>query len=175
MAPGVPITSVKGLLGQFSGGFGKIKFYLNYAGFFGSEGGANPSELKSLNQIDLVVLGTVSDKFNIGFNGTLQSRTPTDGNGESGSWKGLAGYFNFDPTAKVGLTLRSEYIMDGDMVYFGTESIFANTLSLNWKLGPLTIIPELRYETADSEFYLDKDATPTKSTFSALAAVVFKF
>lgn len=171
-----PNTSVKTLLGQFSTSFAdsKWKVYLNYVGFFGSENGHNPSELKSLNQIDLVVTGTISDKFNIGFNGTLQSRTPIDG-GESGSWKGLAGYFNFDPSAKVGLTLRSEYIMDGDMVYFPTESIFANTLSLNYKVGPLTLIPEVRYETADSEFYLDKDAEPTKSTFSALLAAVFKF
>ena len=176
--PAVPVTSVKGLIGQFSGSFldSKLKFYLNYAGFFGSKSGNNALGLKSLNQVDLVLLGTISDKFNIGYNGTLQSRTPTAGDG--GSWIGNALYLNFDPSSAIGLTLRSEYIMDDDGVLFTTaptENIFANTLSLNWKVGPLTIIPELRYETAEAEIFVKKNEETTKSTFSALLAAVIKF
>jgi hypothetical protein len=170
-------TGVKGLLGQFSGAVpsGNFKWYLNYAGFFGSETGNNPSGLESLSQIDLVLLGTISSKFNIGYNGTIQSRKPTAGNGDKGSWIGNALYLNFDPTEKVGLTLRSEYISDNDLIYFGTESIFANTLSLNWKLGPLTIVPEFRFESAKDEFFADKDGDPTKTTATALVAALFKF
>jgi hypothetical protein len=169
-------TGVKGLIGQFSGGIpsGAFKWYLNYSGFFGSETGNNPSGLKSLNQIDLVLLGTLSSKFNIGYNGTIQSRKPTTGDG--GSWIGNALYLNFDPSAKVGLTLRSEYIMDNDQVFFPTDNIFANTFSLNWKIGPLTIIPEFRFETSDEDdFFLDKDGDPSGSTASVLLAAVFKF
>lgn len=171
-------TGVKTLLGQLSGSLldSKLKLYLNYVGFFGSEEGQNPSGLKSLNQIDLVALATISDKFNLGFNATLQSRSQVEGSlADDGSWKGAAVYLNFDPTAAVGLTLRSEYISDSKMVYFGTESIFANTLSLNWKVGPLTIIPELRYETADSEIFNKKDGDAIKSSFTGLLAAVFKF
>jgi len=69
-------TGVKTLLAQFSGGSanGKFKGYLNYAGFFGSNLGTNPLALKSLNQLDLVLTDAISDKFNIGFNATLQNR-----------------------------------------------------------------------------------------------------
>lgn len=169
-------TNVRSLIAQVSGASksGKVKAYLNYTGFFGSKAGLNPSELESLNQVDLVVTGVVTDKFNIGFNGTVQSRNATVG-GTDGSWWGSALYLNFDPTAAVGVTLRSEYIGDKKLVYYGTKNIFANTLSLNYKVGPLTLIPELRFESADSEIYGDKDGLGTKSTFTALLAAVYKF
>jgi Putative beta-barrel porin-2, OmpL-like. bbp2 len=168
-------TGVKNLIAQFSGGSksGKLKFYLNYSGFAGSDKGANPSGLKALNQLDLVVLGTINSKFNIGYNGTVQGRKPVSGS--SGSWIGNAIYLNFDPTAKVGLTLRSELISDSKTIYYGTKSIFANTISLNCKVGPLTIIPELRFESAQSNFYLKNNGTGTKSTASGLLAAVYKF
>ncbi|MCY7293337.1 MAG: porin, partial [Ferruginibacter sp.] len=60
-------------------------------------------------------------------------------------------------------------------IYFSTKSIFANTLSINYKVGPLTIIPELRFESADSDFYLKKEGSGTKSTASALIAILYKF
>jgi Putative beta-barrel porin-2, OmpL-like. bbp2 len=168
-------TEVKNFIAQISGTTknGKLKAYLNYSGFGGSKSGNNPSGLKSLNQIDLVVMGTISSKFNIGYNGTVQSRKRVDGS--SGSWIGNALYLNVDPTDKIGLTLRSEYISDDKTIYYGTKGIFANTLSLNAKVGPLTIIPELRVENAQSDFYLKSDDTPSKSTVSALVAVVYKF
>jgi hypothetical protein len=171
-------TGVKGLIGQFSGAVpsGNFKWYLNYAGFFGSKTGDNPSTLKSLNQVDLVLLGTVSTKFNIGYNGTLQSRTPVEGSGDpKGAWIGNAVYLNFDPTDKVGLTLRSEFISDDNKKVLFQTNIFANTLSLDLKMGPLTIIPELRYESAKAKFFADSDGDPSKNTFSALVAAVFKF
>jgi hypothetical protein len=43
------------------------------------------------------------------------------------------------------------------------------------KMGPLTIIPELRYESAKAKFFADSDGDPSKNTFSALVAAVFKF
>lgn len=168
-------TSVKNLIAQISGATtnGKLKAYLNYSGFGGSDKGLNPSGLKALNQYDLVVLGTISSKFNIGYNGTIQSRKPITGS--DGSWVGNALYLNFDPSATIGLTLRSEYISDKDMVYYATKNIFANTLSLNAKVGPLTIVPELRFESADSEIFLKESGAGSKTTASALLAVVYKF
>jgi hypothetical protein len=171
-------NSVKTALAQVSGSFAdsKLKFFLNYVGFGGSSDGVNPSGLKSLNQIDLVLLGTISEKFNIGYNGTVQSRKQIDGSSTpDGAWWGSALYFNYDPSEKIGLTLRSEYIGDKKGVYFGTENIFANTLSLNYRVGPLTIIPELRFESAKDEIYADKDLAGTKSTVSALLAAVLTF
>lgn len=168
-------TAIKNVIAQFSGGSknGKIKFYLNYCGFSGSGNGVNPSGLKSLNQVDAVILGTISSKFNIGYNGTVQSRNPVSGS--AGSWIGNALYFNIDPTTKIGITLRSEMIVDSKTIYFATKNIFANTISLNAKIGPLTIVPELRFENAQSNFYLKSNGSGTKSTASGLLAVLYKF
>ncbi len=168
-------TSVKNLIAQISGSTknGKLKVFLNYSGFAGSDSGKNPSALKSLHQIDVVVNAIVNTKFGIGYNGTVQNRKPTLAS--RGGWVGNALYLNYDPSSTIGLTLRSEYIGDNKTIYFTTKSIFANTLSLNYKVGPLTIIPELRFENANSEFYLKKDGSGTKSTASALVAAVYKF
>ena len=167
-------NNVKSILAQVSGGTnnGKLKAYLNYVGSFGSKALAIPGNLESLHQIDLVVNGAISSKFGIGFNGTVQSRKTSTA---TGSWWGSALYFNYDPTAKVGLTLRSEYIGDSKVVYFNTKNIFANTLSLNYKVGPLTILPELRYETAEAAIYAKGNGGAIKSTFTGLLAVLYKF
>ena len=173
-------NNVKSLLGQVSGGSsnGKFKAYLNYVGSFGSSAEAIPGipnrPLKSLSQLDLVINSTVTSKFGIGFNATVQSRT-TNLDATSGSWWGSAVYLNFDPTPTTGITLRSEYIGDSKTIYFPTKNIFANTLSVNFKVGPLTIIPELRVETSKSAIYFKKDGTGVKSTATALVAVVYKF
>ena len=171
-------TSTKTLIAQFSGGTknGKLKFYLNYCGFGGAPNGDNPGTLKSFSQIDACIYGIISSKFNIGYNGTVQSRKQISGSTTAdGSWVGNALYLNFDPTSIIGITLRSEYISDDKTIYFPTKNIFANTLSLNTKVGPLTIIPELRFETAQSNIYLKNDGAGTKSTFTALLAAVYKF
>lgn len=169
-------NNVKSLLAQVSGGSsdGKFKAYLNYVGSYGSNAQAIPGSLKSLSQIDLVINSTITSKFGIGFNATVQDRK-TKLASTSGSWWGSALYFNFDPTPSTGITLRSEYIGDSKAIYFSTKNIFANTLSVNCKVGPLTIIPELRVETSQSTIYKKKDGTDVKSTATALVAVVYKF
>lgn len=172
-------NNVKSLLAQVSGSSsnGKIKAFLNYVGSFGSKSlsiSGVPYALKSLSQLDLVVNSTLTSTFGIGFNATVQSRK-TNLDATSGSWWGSAVYLNFDPTPTTGITLRSEYIGDSKTIYFPTKNIFANTLSVNYKVGPLTIIPELRVETSKSAIYFKKDGTVVKSTASALVAVVYKF
>src|SRR6185295_8043441 len=133
----------KYFIGQFSAATknGKLKGYLNYVG--GKDLGSN-----STNQIDLVVLGTISDKFNVGYNGTIQTFKPKGGDGDS--WWGSALYLNYDPCSKFGLTARGEYFDDKNAVSaggFGT-SIFDFTLSGNIRLDNLTIIPEFRVDGA---------------------------
>ncbi len=172
-------NNVKSLLAQVSGGSsnGKFKAYLNYVGSYGSKSesiSGVPVNLKSLSQIDLVINSTITSKFGIGFNATSQSRK-TKMPSTSGSWWGTALYFNFDPTPATGITLRSEYIGDSKTIYFATKNIFANTLSINCKVGPLTIIPELRVETSQSAIYFKKNGTGVKSTATALVAAVYKF
>ncbi|MBC7872707.1 MAG: porin [Ferruginibacter sp.] len=154
----------------------KIKFYLNYVG------GQNPDTSKT-NQFDAVITAKFSDKFNIGFNGTVNSTQLWDGakNLESKAWWGSALYLNFDPQSWFGLTLRGELFSDKHQ--FKTLSlfsegcnIFATTLSANFKTGGFIFIPEFRLDNANKEvLFINKSGAFTNSSASLLFAVVYAF
>lgn len=168
-------TAVKTLLGQFSGSAleSKLKFYLNYVGFFGSSEGSNPASLESLNQADLVVTATVSSKFSIGYNGTIQSRKPINSN--ANNWWASALYLNYDPCLLYGATLRSEYFDDGDGALGINNKILALTLSNNFRIGNLIIMPELRYEKASENMFEKHNGDPAKNTLTGLVAAIYHF
>lgn len=168
--------SRKFLIGQYSYGGEKVKLYLNYQGgtFYGED-----DDDSKIHQGDVVLTAALSDKFSLGYNGTVQSVSGRNGNGkfdDGETWWGSALYLNADPTSTFGLTLRGEYFSNenGASAAPGTN-IFATTLSANFKVGALTIIPELRHESAKDEIYVKRDESLTKSTFTGLMAVVYKF
>ncbi len=151
----------------------KIKLYLNYVG------GENLDTSK-VNQYDLVLTAGVTSKFDIGFNASLNSSKAWDGtakqNLDSKKWWGAAAYLNVAPADNFGLTLRSEVFNDKENVKGFNSNIFANTLSANFKVDGLTIIPELRIENAGQPIYFDKDGLQNKkSTASFLIAAVYGF
>ncbi len=163
-----PDGSKSALLLQFSQAISDdTKLYVNFVG------GKRPSDNASVNQFDVVFTNKFTDKFNIGINGTLNN---TGGK----SWSGLATYLNLDPTAKLGLTLRTELFNDKNQLSaLGSApvgaSIFANTLSANIKLGPITIIPEIRIESAGAKVYTNKSGSAQSGSGSFLVAAVYKF
>ncbi|MBS1915196.1 MAG: porin [Bacteroidetes bacterium] len=186
-------ASTKVFIAQFSTGTkdGKLKAFLNYQGY----GGVNADTViapgytlfKSLNQFDLVVNATVSSKFGIGLNGTLQT-VKSSILDKTATWGGVAAYLNFDPTSKFGLTLRGEYFMDKDGVKVNPVDLYSNpnqtaglnvfdlTLSALFHVGSnLTIIPELRIDNGSKDFFYKSDGTTTKSTVSGLLAAVYHF
>ncbi len=147
------------------------KFYLNYIG-------GKLTEQTNLQQIDAVLLGTITDKFSVGYNGTVQSQKAKDSLGkyqDADSWWGSAIYLNLDPSPKFGLTLRTELFNDKKNVLGFEGNIFATTLSANLKAGPLTFIPEFRLENANREMYFKDDGTGSKSTATVLLAAVYQF
>jgi hypothetical protein len=166
--------SRKWLIAQYSlAATDKIKLYLNYQG-----GNLQNLDKTRLRQIDLTATVGLSDKFSIGYNGTIQRQTPQDGNGDyedGNSWWGSALYLNLDPTSNFGLTLRGEYLDNEDEVLGLPTSLFETTLSANFRIGGLTIIPELRLDNAKEEAFTKRDGTTQKSTVSGLVAAVYKF
>jgi hypothetical protein len=174
--------SRKWLIAQYSlAASDKVKFYLNYQG-----GNTEDLTKTRLRQFDLVATAGISDKFNIGYNGTVQRRIGMGTNGkyeDGNSWWGSALYLNFDPTSTFGLTLRGEYFDDkkGVLKDSNDDPIFASsffvpTLSANIKVGGLTLIPELRLDnSSDTEPFVKRDGSTTKSTLSGLFAAVYKF
>ena len=171
-------TSTKSIIAQISGKSKneKIKYFINYTGFGGSVNGANPTGLKSLHQIDVIVNATLNKKTSFGYNGTIQQRNGIKNSLiKDGSWIGNALYVSYDINDKLGIHFREELIIDSKNIYFNAKNISASTISLNYKIGPLNIIPEIRIEAANNNFYTDKSGNGTKSTGSALLAVVYTF
>lgn len=164
--------SRKFLIGQYSfAPVDALKFYINYQG-------GNADDQTKLRQFDAVILGTITDKFSIGYNGTVQSRKSKDDTGkygEANSWWGSAAYINFDPISSLGFTLRTEYFSDKKDVLGFNSSIFTPTLSANIRVGGLTLIPEFRYEKASQDIYVKSKGASTNSTASVLFAAVYSF
>ncbi len=174
-ASGMP----KMIIGQYSTGTGddKLNLYLNFQG-------GKYDEVSRLYQGDVTASYAVTDKFSLGLNGTYQSRSAKDVDdkwSDGMGWYSAALYANVDPVNWFGFTLRGEYFNDDDGVLgFGTN-IIVPTLSFNFKVDNLTIIPEFRFESAGAELYYEKGADPTvdlptkKSTGSFILAAHYRF
>lgn len=166
----------KAFLAQYSVGItDNVKAYLNYVS------SQAPDSSKS-SQFDLVLTGKVSDKFNIGFNGTVnnmkfrESNKYTDGQ----SWWGSALYLNVDPSTAFGLSLRGEYFSDKNGLKMfsgqpGGGSIFATTLSGNFRVHSFTIIPEFRVDAANKSIFENKNGDLKSNAASFLIAAVYAF
>ncbi|MFN5475256.1 MAG: outer membrane beta-barrel protein [Sphingobacteriales bacterium] len=174
-----PPGAKKFILAQYSlAATDKIKLYLNYVG------GQTADSIK-VRQLDMVATATLTDKFSVGFNGTVQSKKTVTQDALAAkedfkNWWGTAAYLNFDPSSTVGFTFRSEIHNDknqlgGMSIAPMGASVWANTLSANFKAGPLTFIPEIRFESASKEIFADKDGAALKSNTSALIAAIYKF
>ncbi|RYY52364.1 MAG: porin [Chitinophagaceae bacterium] len=165
----------KFFLAQYSVAFEKVSAYVNFVA------GQAPDSSKSA-QIDAVVTAKVSDMFSVGFNGTYASVKSWDGakNLDGEGWYGAALYLNLDPKPWFGLTLRGEYFNDDNQlkVYSGAStggSIFATTLSAQFKKGGFTFIPEVRFDNGSENIFIDKNGAGTKSMGNFLVAAVYSF
>jgi len=167
--------SKKMILGQVSasGADGKLKVYLNY------QGGKDTANT-AINQVDLVVVGTLSDKFSVGYNGTMQAVKPS-GKSSGDSWWGSAVYLNVDPSKVFGVTLRGEYFDDKKAVTSfsaaagGGTSVLAATLSGNIRIDNLTIIPEFRLDNSKDAIFMKNSGEGVKSTGSFILAATWHF
>jgi len=169
----------KTLLGQVSHVGSSYSVFLNYVGYFGAKNSMPTAS--SLNQVGLTASATLSDKFSIGYDGTVQF-LKDEILEDTKNWWGSALYLNLNASKKLGLTLRGEYF--GDEKYGIKVSdangegvnVFAATLSANYKVGNFILIPELRLDNASSDLlYANKDGDPTKSTSTFLLAAIFSF
>lgn len=166
----------KALIAQYSyAATDNVKIYLNYVG------GKAPDSA-NVGQFDAVLTAKVNDKFSLGFNGTVTNTKLWDGakNVSSKSWGGAAVYLNLDPKPWFGLTLRSEYFSDKKQLkVYSTASeggtVFANTLSANFKVNSFIIIPELRIDNASKKIFQDKNGVAKSGFTSFVLAAVYSF
>lgn len=167
-------STTKTLLAQFSTGTkdDKLKGYLNYVGYFGASN-TQPTSA-NLNQVDLVLMGTISPKFSVVYNGTVQMVSDRKTN-EKKKWWGSAVYLNYDPTPAFGISWRNEYFSDEKYALKAGADIYASTLSANFKVDNFKFIPEIRIDKGSKEIFSKSDGSLTKGTASALFAVVYSF
>ena len=118
-------------------------------------------------QVDYTGGFDLTNSFYLGINSTYND---TDGSG----FYGVALYPQYAFSESFALGLRGEY--------FNTfanasddENVIAVTLSGNYSIGGLKIIPELRFDNWSQDYYLNSDSEPTSSLASFLVAAVFAF
>jgi hypothetical protein len=148
----------KMLIAQFSTSSkdDQLKAFLNY------QGG------KDKSQFDLVLNGLLSSQVGINYDGTIAN---IGGN----NWTSNAVYVNYDPSAKFGFTLRSEYFNDTKNAVGVGTSIFQNTLSANIHFSKLTLIPEIRFDNAKDKIFFNSNNNLNQYAGNFLIAAVYKF
>lgn len=160
---------------------------LGYVGVSGSayfnitSGSTNPVSDKNMTQFDFVGSKKLSDTFSLGFNGTYARVTDDFDSNLNGEWFSVIGYANYAIKDTLSLAYRIEYFDDEDAlstsssIRGGVGSIIGNTLSLNYKVGNLTIIPEIRYDSSSKNIFFDNDVVPTGSNAYVLLATTYTF
>jgi hypothetical protein len=143
-------------------------------------------------QIDLTTGWNVGESFYLGFNGSLQQRgvnkivTATGVEDVTGadpsSFMGVAIYPKATLSDAFSLGLRAEYfsVKNSHITPFGLDadgdgSVIAATLSGNYKVGGLTIIPEVRIDKTSEDSYTNKDGDAKDLMPSLTLAAVYKF
>ncbi|KAB1154978.1 outer membrane beta-barrel protein [Flavobacterium luteum] len=142
-----------------------------------TSGSMNPISTTNATQIDVVASKKINDKFSLGFNGTYRMLTDDVDSKLDANWYSLVGYASYAPKANLSLAYRLEYF-NRDKVLTETPdgiSILANTLSLNYKVGNLTIIPEVRLDSASENQFKDSDGLDSKSNAYILLGTTYSF
>jgi hypothetical protein len=170
----------KYVIGQYSTASSNDKFkaYFNFLA-------GKPNDSTKNSQFDVVLTAALSSTFSIGLNGSVANFKAREADGKYGSndsWYGTALYLNADPKPWLGITLRTEYFNDKKQLNVFNPSIspkggnvFANTLSANFKIDNLTIIPEFRMDNASEEIFVKSNGTATKTAGNFLVAAIYKF
>jgi len=137
-------------------------------------GHAAPGSSGTGTIVDLTTSYQITDAFKLGLNGANYQISD-----EEGGYHGGALYAQYAFTDAVSLGIRGEYFKNKDTkeddITTAGSSIKAVTLSGNIKAGPLTLIPEVRFDKGSSEMFMKKnlDATKNASQFSIAAVYAF--
>ncbi len=125
--------------------------------------------------IDLTTSYQITDAFKVGLNAADFSATGTDAGGYSGG----ALYLQYGFSDAFALGARGEYFQTKDIGsgagLIEGDSVLGLTLSANVKAGPLTFIPEFRFDNNSEEVFFNSSLNPTKSASQFSLALVYAF
>lgn len=148
----------------------KVRLALNYQG-------GKSSDSAKLYQGDVVLNYSISQKWSLGYNGSVQWRQKKESGkwDASKSWYGNALYINSNPNSWLAFCLRTELFNDKKNVLGFDDSVFETTFSTNFIIDDLTIIPEIRFENAGRNIYAKQNGDGINTTGNFLLAVVYHF
>ena len=132
----------------------------------------------SRQQIDLVASKKLTDKFTLGFNGTYATVAVDLPGVDATNWMSGIVYAQYATSAASTLAYRFEYFSDRTTgIIVPENNIVANTLSMNFKEGKFTFIPEIRFDMSTQEiFKKNKNLFDTSKTAgSILFATTYSF
>jgi hypothetical protein len=139
---------------------------------------------ESGTEVDLTTTFQVSDDLMLGVNAASYSTiTEMDVDGQTvtdtSSFAGGALYINYSLSDDFALGVRGEQFFanasSGILSSDEDASVTAVTLSANIGSGALKLIPEVRFESASTNIFLDANGAGTSSAFQALIAAVYAF
>ncbi|SDP55140.1 Putative beta-barrel porin-2, OmpL-like. bbp2 [Mucilaginibacter sp. OK268] len=120
-------------------------------------------------EFDLTTAYQITDAFKLGLNGATFS-APHDG----GGFEGVALYPQLAVSKAVSFGLRGEYFK----VKKDGGDVKAITVTSNIKAGPLTLIPELRFDNKSDKFYapfVNSNGISTNKASQFVLAAVYAF
>ena len=129
-------------------------------------------------QVDLTTGFDITDSFYLGLNATYFEDRDSDA-----SFYGVAIYPQLQISDPFAWGFRAEYFAEGDggvgaiggYDADGDANAFEFTLTGNYAIGDLMIIPEFRIDTTSEDTFLNNDLESTGSLASFLVAAVYKF
>ena len=119
-------------------------------------------------QVDLTTGWDLTETVYIGLNATSASN----------NFLGTAGYFQVAVTEHAAFGIRGEYFSDKGLGLLNTgDSVFDITLSGNFQMGNLKLIPEIRLDSFsnDSYVHINSEGDASRSLSSFLLAAVYSF
>jgi hypothetical protein len=119
---------------------------------------------------DLTTAYQITDAFKLGLNGA--TFTPAHG---GGGYDGVALYPQLAVSKAVTFGLRGEYFEAKAIGTNPKTHVTSVTATANIKAGPLTFIPEIRFDNGKDQIFTDSDGAPTKSASQFVLAAVYAF
>ncbi|MFY0628333.1 MAG: porin [Reichenbachiella sp.] len=145
--------------------------------------------LDELFQVDLTAGFDLSDAFYLGLNATYQitqvddSVDPAFADADGPGFYGAAAYLQYSISDAFALGTRVEYfseqgqygaigpVFDAD----GKANVIDITLTGQYKVGDLTVIPEIRFDAASEDQFTDADGEASSGLASFVLAAVYTF
>lgn len=167
-------------IGSYSFGaqLGYKGVYLNL--LYGDQDGEDGTG--ALFQADITAGFDLTDELYLGVNATYNTTDSGDSAVENGSFYGVAGYLQYAFSDDFALGTRVEYFGEGNGGYgiLGvydadmTGTVLDFTVSANIGLGDLTLIPEVRIDSASEDIF-EVDGKMQNSLASFVLAGVYAF